>query len=127
MQDVDSLGRDGALRFGMHVGQDGHADGFAHRLQHSQTFVDAKPAFAAKGGAVGFIIACLEHELGAHGIACLFHLAGDHLGVGFAFQLAGACDHRQRAIIPDDDISNGDLGHFVTCSFRMEEVSDSMR
>ena len=127
LQDVHCFGGDGTLGFGVNIRQNRHADGLAHRLQHGQTFVDAKPAFAAKRGAVGLVIAGLEHELRADGVAGLFHLAGNHLGVGFAFQLARACDHRQRAIIPDNDISNGDLGHFVTCSFRIEEVSDSMR
>ena len=77
--------------------------------------------------AVGLVVAGLKNILRADGGTGFFHLACDHLGVGFAFQLAGAGDNRKRAIVANDDITNCDLGHEVTCSLRIDAVSDNIR
>ena len=127
LQDVGHFGSNRALAFGMHIGQHRHADGLAHRLQRLQPGVDAHAAHAGQRGAVGLVVGRLEHILRACGIAGFFHLACDHLRVVDAFQLAGASNQCQRTVIADGQIGDVYMGHDVTCSRRMDAVSEIIR
>jgi hypothetical protein len=89
--------------------------------------INAQTPLARQGRAVGLVIAGLENVLRSGGGAGLFHFARDHLCVVFAFELAGAGDHGQGAIIADNHVTDGYLGHEVTCSLRMEAVRDNIR
>ena len=111
----------------MHIGQDGHAICASYRLQHAQAFINAKATFTGKRGAVGFVIAGLEDILRADGRAGFFHPARDHLRVIFGFELARAGNDRQGTVVADDNVTDCDLGHEVTCSLRIAAVRDNMR
>ena len=127
LQDIHDLCRDGALAFGMHIREDGHAVRPPDRLQHFQTGIDAQTPAPRQRRAVGLVIACLEHELCPGVGAGVLHPAGDHLRMVFGFELAGPGDDRQRAIVADVERADAHLCHAVTCSLSIDAVSDSIR
>jgi hypothetical protein len=47
----------------------------------------------------------------ARGLAVLGHLARDHLRVIKAFELAGACNYKQGAVVADRQVTDLDVIH----------------
>jgi hypothetical protein len=80
----------------VYVGQDGHAETFAHAGQDLQAALHARPAVGADAGAVGLVVAGLEDERDAQ-LARDLHQASRHLGrMGGALDDAGAGDEEER-------------------------------
>ena len=94
----------------MHICQHRHARR-ADRFQNLQPGVDPQAPAALQRGAVGLVIAGLEHELRACGRTGLVQCSGDHLGVVQAFQLARPGNHQQGAGIADGQSADINVFH----------------
>ncbi len=110
----------------MDIGQDRHPHR-PHRLQHLQPGLQPQAALARQRGAVGLVIAGLEHILRPGGGTGLRHSPRDHLRVVQAFQLAGARDDQKRPVVADAQVADPDLDHAETCSRRIAAVIEIMR
>lgn len=130
LQYVNRVSGDGALGFGVNVGQDRDAHRLANVVQNLQPGIDTHAARARQRGAVRLVVRSLEDILRAGSIASLFHFTGDHLGVICGFKLAGTGNDRQGQIIADREIGDFYMFHVSyedTCSRRTDAVSEIIR
>ena len=101
LEHVDDGGDDGDLCFGMHVGENGHADLLANGGENAKALVHAGTAEGMGGRAVRLVIARLEEIRNAELVRGLLHGGGDVDGHLLALEHAGAGDQKERAVEPD--------------------------
>ena len=130
MQNVHRLGGDGALRFGMNIGQNRDAHRFADVIQYLQPRIDAHATLARQRCPVRLVIRCLEDILRTGCIAGFFHLARNHLRMVCRFKLTWPSYDGQWKVVADCQVGDFNMFHEFyedTCSRRTDAVSEIIR
>ena len=143
LNDIRDVSCGGCLNRVVDVGQHRAADPVAHRLEHGEPLVHADAATTRQRGAVGLVVAGLEHEARPGARAGGGKRLCDRQRMVQRFQLARTRDQHQRQVVAEGHAARRDVQwrsgrcrvrrgglarrHDDTCSRRIDAVSDSIR
>ena len=104
----------------VHVGDDGQAERLADLGEHGSAPSRPDAALAREAGAVGLVEGRLVDEADAEPRRDLLQRGGHLERVRAAFHLAGAGEHRDRPVVGERDVADGDGRHWawLSCSCR---------